>query len=58
MLALGATPILLSLTVRDLWKEGRVERGSGRFGDWTREVATSQRVAPNTENRSRVMPRR
>ena len=42
--AKGATPILLSLTVRNIWKEGRVERGSGRFGEWTREVATSQRV--------------
>jgi rhamnogalacturonan endolyase len=42
--AKGATPILLSLTVRSIWKEGRVERGSGRFGQLTREVATSQRV--------------
>jgi lysophospholipase L1-like esterase len=42
--AKGATPILLSLTVRDIWKEGRVERGSGRYGEWTRAVATSQRV--------------
>ena len=42
--AKGATPILLSLTVRNVWKEGRVERGSGRYGEWTREVATSQRV--------------
>jgi lysophospholipase L1-like esterase len=42
--AKGATPILLSLTVRNIWKEGRVERGSGRFGKWTRAVATSERV--------------
>jgi rhamnogalacturonan endolyase len=42
--AKGATPILLSLTVRNIWKEGRVERASGRYREWTREVATSQRV--------------
>ena len=42
--AKGATPILLSLTVRNIWKEGHVERGSGRYGEWTREVATSRRV--------------
>ena len=35
--AKGATPIVLSLTVRDIWKEGRVERGSGRFGEWARD---------------------
>jgi lysophospholipase L1-like esterase len=40
----GATPILLSLTVRNIWREGRVERGSGRYGEWTRAVATSERV--------------
>jgi lysophospholipase L1-like esterase len=37
--ARGATPILLSLTVRNLWTDGRVERGSGRFRAWTRELA-------------------
>lgn len=42
--AKGATPILLSLTVRNIWKAGRIERGSGRYGEWTREVATSQGV--------------
>jgi lysophospholipase L1-like esterase len=40
----GATPILLSLTVRNIWKDGKVERGSGRFGEWSREVAKSERV--------------
>ncbi|HEX8138089.1 MAG TPA: rhamnogalacturonan acetylesterase [Pyrinomonadaceae bacterium] len=42
--AKGATPILLSLTVRNIWKDGRVERGSGRFGQWAAEVARSQNV--------------
>jgi lysophospholipase L1-like esterase len=35
----GARPILLSLTVRNIWKDGQVERGSGRYGHWTRELA-------------------
>ena len=35
----GATPVILSLTVRNIWKEGRVERGSGRFREWAEELA-------------------
>ncbi|WP_224772611.1 rhamnogalacturonan acetylesterase [Pelagicoccus enzymogenes] len=31
----GATPVLLSLTARNLWKNGRLERGSGKYGYWT-----------------------
>lgn len=42
--AKGATPILLSLTVRNIWKDGKVERGSGRFGQWASEVALDQGV--------------
>ena len=42
--AKGATPILLSLTVRNLWKDGKVERGSGKFREWAMEVATARRV--------------
>ena len=42
--AKGATPIVLSLTVRNIWKEGRVERGSGKFGLWATEIAKSQGV--------------
>lgn len=42
--AKGATPVLLSLTVRNLWKDGRVERGSGRFGEWAREVARAEKA--------------
>ncbi len=41
----GATPILLSLTVRNRWDNGRVERGSGRYGQWTRELANEHNVA-------------
>lgn len=39
-----ATPIVLSLTVRNIWKDGKVERGSGRFGEWAAEVAKNQHV--------------
>jgi len=42
--AKGAHPILLSLTVRDIWKDGKVERGSGHFDQWTREVARETRM--------------
>ena len=40
----GATPIILSLTVRNIWKDGRVERGSGRFRGWAEELARSRGV--------------
>jgi rhamnogalacturonan endolyase len=40
----GARPILLSLTARNIWKDGRVERGSGRYGQWTRELAKAESV--------------
>ena len=34
----GATPILLSLTPRNEWPEGRVERRNDTYGKWYREV--------------------
>ncbi len=37
--AKGATPVVLSLTVRNLWKEGKIERGSGGFRAWDRTIA-------------------
>jgi lysophospholipase L1-like esterase len=40
----GATPIVLSLTVRNIWKDNHVERGSGKFGQWAAEVANSEKV--------------
>jgi lysophospholipase L1-like esterase len=40
----GANPIVLSLTVRNIWKDGKVERGSGQFGNWSAEVAASEHV--------------
>jgi len=42
--AKGATPIVLSLTVRNIWKDGRVERGPGKYGEWATDVAKSQNV--------------
>jgi lysophospholipase L1-like esterase len=35
----GATPVVLSCTVRDIWKDGRVERGPGHYGAWAGEIA-------------------
>jgi lysophospholipase L1-like esterase len=43
--AKGATPVLFSLTVRDFWKDGKVERGAGRYGEWARELAVSEKIA-------------
>ena len=40
----GATPIILSLTVRNIWKDGRVERGSGKFRGWAEELARAEGV--------------
>jgi lysophospholipase L1-like esterase len=40
--ARGATAIVLSLTVRNIWKDGKVERGSGNFGKWAAEIAQSE----------------
>lgn len=42
--AKGATPSVLSLTVRDVWKDGAVERGSGKFGEWSAEIAKAAGV--------------
>jgi lysophospholipase L1-like esterase len=42
--AKGANPIVLSLTVRNIWKDGKVERGSGMFSQWSEQIARSQHV--------------
>jgi lysophospholipase L1-like esterase len=41
----GAMPIVLSTTVRDEWKDGKVERGPGEYGKWDAEVANAEGVA-------------
>ncbi len=35
----GATPILVSLTPRNEWQDGKIERRNDSFGRWYREVA-------------------
>ncbi len=37
--AKGATPILLSLTIRNIWKDGHIERGPGNYRQWDRTIA-------------------
>ena len=43
--AAGATPIVLSLTVRNIWKDGRIERGSGNYSQWSEQIVKSQSVS-------------
>ena len=40
----GATPILVSLTPRNEWPGGRVERRDGSYGKWYREVVEATGV--------------
>lgn len=42
--ARGARPIVLSLTIRNIWKDGHVERGAGSFGEWAAETAKAAGV--------------
>jgi lysophospholipase L1-like esterase len=39
-----ATPILMSLTVRHIWKDGKVERGSGSYRAWDKALAVAEGV--------------
>ena len=40
----GATPILVSLTPRNEWKDGKIERRNDSYGKWYREVAEATGV--------------
>jgi Lysophospholipase L1 and related esterases len=40
----GATPIVLSPTVRNIWTGGHVERGPGEYGKWSAEIAKGEGV--------------
>jgi len=42
--AKGATPVILGLTVRDIWKDGHIERGSGHFDEWANQVAKGAHI--------------
>jgi lysophospholipase L1-like esterase len=42
--AKGAAPILLTLTVRNEWRDGKVERGPGQYCPWSAEIAKTEKV--------------
>lgn len=42
--AKGATPIVLDLTIRNVWKDGKIERTS-RYSKWSEEVAQAAEVS-------------
>src|ERR1019366_5959366 len=42
--AAGTLPVVLSLTVRNIWKEGKVERANGQFSKWSSEIAKAAGV--------------
>jgi lysophospholipase L1-like esterase len=42
--AAGAFPVVLSLTVRNIWKDGKVERANGQFSKWSAEIAKTAGV--------------
>jgi len=42
--AKGALPIVVSLTLRNRWENGKIERGSGRYSAWSYEVAKAAAV--------------
>jgi len=40
--AKGATPIVSTTTVRNIWRDGHVERGMGRMLEWASQVAEQE----------------
>src|SRR5262245_15568407 len=42
--AKGAMPIVLTTTVRNIWKDGKIERSPGRYAQWASETAKGARV--------------
>ena len=43
--AKGATPIVLSLTVRSIWTGTTVERGNGKYSQWSADIAKAARCS-------------
>lgn len=43
--AKGATPIVLSLIPRNIWKDGKVVRAANDYGKWAAETAKAENVA-------------
>lgn len=44
-IAKGATPIVMSLTPRNVWKDGHIEVGVSDYRAWGRTVASEEKVA-------------
>ncbi|MGB6200516.1 MAG: rhamnogalacturonan acetylesterase [Candidatus Acidiferrales bacterium] len=42
--AKGAIPIVLSVTPRNIWTDGKVEPGLGQFREWAAQVAVKERA--------------
>lgn len=42
--ARNAQPIVIALTVRNIWENGRVERGLSHYAEWSQAVAVSAKV--------------
>jgi lysophospholipase L1-like esterase len=42
--AKGAKPIVVSSTLRNLWKDGKIERGPGQYTPWSFEIAKAAQV--------------
>ena len=42
--AKGATPIVMSLTPRDRWESGRMERGAPDYRAWSKKIAADEHV--------------
>ncbi|HTO02860.1 MAG TPA: rhamnogalacturonan acetylesterase, partial [Opitutus sp.] len=40
----GAWPVLFTLTVRNYWNDHGVERGSGQYVEWIRQLAEAEKV--------------
>lgn len=43
--AKGATPIVVSLVPRNIWKDGKVVRAANDYGKWAREAAEQEHAA-------------
>ena len=41
----GATPIVVSLIPRNIWKDGKIARSDDGFGAWAKQAAAQERVA-------------
>jgi len=42
--AKGALPIVASCTVRNIWKDGNIERGPGKYREWAFDIAKAAAV--------------